>query len=905
MATKPLDEEAIFHVARCIPSAEDRAKFIGRACSADAALAERVQALLDEYECDPDFHKALRPAETATYEPVAERAGTRVGPYRLMEQIGEGGFGLVFVAEQMEPVKRKVAVKIIKPGMDSAQVIARFEAERQALALMDHPNIARVLDAGATESGRPYFVMELVRGIPITDYCDQNQLTARERLELYVTVCHAIQHAHQKGVIHRDIKPSNVLVTSHDGKSVAKVIDFGVAKAIHQQLTERTIYTQFAQMIGTPLYMSPEQAEMSGLDIDTRSDIYSLGVLLYELLTGVTPLDKKRLAQAAYDEIRRMIREEEPPKPSTRLSATESIASIAAQRRTEPAKLSKLIRGDLDWITMKALEKDRTRRYESANGLARDIQRYLADEVIEARPPSTGYRLGKFVKKNRVALTTAAAVALLLVAGVLANTWEAVRAMRAERAAQRSATEAIAAQQAEVQQRRLAESAALAEKTAKERAEAREAETKSILDFVENKVFAAARPKDQEGGLGHDVKLADAVKSALPFVEESFAEQPLIEARLRMTMGRSFWFLGDAKTAIEQFQSARTLFTKQLGSDHPYTLTSMNNLAESYFYAGRTGEATKLHEETLWLRKATLGSDHPYTLRSMNNLATSYDAVGRTQEALKLREEAVRLTKAKLGAGHLDTLMSMGNLAESFRNAGRTQEATRLHEETLQLIKAKLGPEHPYTLTSMGNLANSYAAAGRIQEATNLHEETLQLMQAKLGPDHPDTLGGMNNLAECYRNAGRIQEATKVHEEMLQLTKAKLGPDHPNTLLSMNNLAGSYATLGRYADALKLCRQVTVLWEKLNRTDSLSLYNAACFRAVAAAVLRKADESSEGAREANAEADRAMAWLKQAVAAGWKDDDQMKKNDDLTALRERDDFKKLLTELEGGKQYIK
>jgi serine/threonine protein kinase/formylglycine-generating enzyme required for sulfatase activity len=373
------------------------------------------------------------PGPTVTDDSVPERVGTVIGPYKLLEQIGQGGFGLVFVAEQQQPVRRKVALKVIKPGMDTRDVIARFEAERQALALMDHPNIARVLDAGATESGRPYFVMEMVRGISITEFCDKNKLTPRERLELFVSVCHAVQHAHQKGIIHRDIKPSNVLVTLHDSKPLVKVIDFGVAKALYQPLTDKTIYTRLAQIIGTPLYMSPEQAEMSGLDIDTRSDIYSLGVLLYELLTGTTPFDRKRLAKAAYDEVIRIIRDEEPPKPSTRLSqSTESLPTIAAQRKTDPARLSKMFRGDLDWITMKALEKDRARRYETASGLAHDVQRYLADEVVEARPPSVSYRVRKFARRNRGLVVAVSLIGLALVSGILGTTWGMMRA--AERA---------------------------------------------------------------------------------------------------------------------------------------------------------------------------------------------------------------------------------------------------------------------------------------------------------------------------------------------------------------------------------------------------------------------------------------------------------------------------------------
>ena len=449
--------EAVFFAAAALPAA-DRAVYLARACAGNDDLRRQVERMIAARPEVGDFLEPPRasPAEGATgtfapdaspadsAEPTADYTGREDkvgsiigGKYKLIEEIGEGGMGSVYMAQQTEPVKRVVAVKVIKAGMDSRAVLARFEAERQALALMDHPNIARVLDAGTTESGRPFFVMELVKGVPITQYCDERKLTPRQRLELFVPVCNAIQHAHQKGIIHRDIKPSNVIVALYDDRPVPKVIDFGVAKAAGQSLTDKTLMTEFGAVVGTPEYVSPEQASLNNLDIDTRSDVYSLGVLLYELLTGSTPVDRKSLGKAALLEILRIVREVEAPKPSAKLSTIDTLPSVAAHRGTEPGKLSKLMKGELDWVLLKALEKDRARRYETANGLARDIQRYLADEVVEARPPSTGYRLKKFVRRHKGQVIAASLVLFVLVAGMAGTTWGLIEAKRQEHEAKR------------------------------------------------------------------------------------------------------------------------------------------------------------------------------------------------------------------------------------------------------------------------------------------------------------------------------------------------------------------------------------------------------------------------------------------------------------------------------------
>ena len=451
-----MNETKIFDEALDIPNPADRAAYLARACAGDEALRQRVLALLKSHEeagsflmpppggsefatldgnAGVDGSPPRRPSRPVWENPLAEKPGAVIGQYKLLQQIGEGGFGIVWMADQEKPVRRRVALKIIKMGMDTKEVIARFEQERQALAMMDHPNIARVLDAGATQTGRPYFVMELVRGVKITEYCDEQGLSTVERIELFITVCQAVQHAHQKGIIHRDLKPSNILVTINDGEAVPKVIDFGVAKATQGRITDGTLFTQFEQMIGTPLYMSPEQAEITSLDVDTRSDIYSLGVLLYELLTGRTPIDTATMARAGMDEVRRLIREVDPPRPSARIKTLDGneLTSMAKRRHTDVAKLPGALRGDIDWIVMKCLEKDRKRRYDTANGLAVDLQRHLKNDVVMARPPTTAYLLSKLIRRNRLAFVASAAIAASLFIGVMASVWQAVRAKAAER----------------------------------------------------------------------------------------------------------------------------------------------------------------------------------------------------------------------------------------------------------------------------------------------------------------------------------------------------------------------------------------------------------------------------------------------------------------------------------------
>jgi serine/threonine protein kinase/tetratricopeptide (TPR) repeat protein len=829
-----MNEEMLFEEALS-RSPEERTAFLEQVCAGRPDLRAAVEALLTAHEkssntldrppdvsansasglarSDASLGETPRPDAafqatnaTADYCRMADAGLVIAGRYTLQERIGEGGMGEVWVAKQTDPVKRKVALKLIKAGMDSRAVLQRFDQERQALALMDHPNIARVLDGGLTPTGQPFFVMELVNGLPLTRFCDEARLTPRDRLKLFAPICQAVQHAHQKGIVHRDLKPANILVTLVDGNPEPKVIDFGVAKAIAGKLTDESLSTQLGSVVGTLEYMAPEQAGFSGEDIDTRADIYSLGVILYELLTGLRPIDARRLKNAAITEMIRIIKEEEPSKPSTRLSTDESLPSTAAVRQIEPRRLMAMLRGELDWVVMKCLEKGRERRYQTANGLSRDIERYLADEPVEARPPSAGYRIRKFVKRHKRTAIATSFVLLALVVGIAGTTYGLVRAEIRRKEAER-------AQKAEAEQRARAESernkALAAERESgieRDKAVAAEAKTRAINDFLTQDLLTQAEPANSAAE--DHVTLLEVLDRAATKVGQRFADQPGLESALRATIAGTYHGLASWEKAEAQWRSLLEAAQQRDPQSADFYL-ALDGLAHILRHRGRRDtEAVKLAETAAEGLKRTLGPDHSDTLAALHNLASVYWDAGRLPDAVALLERVRNAKIAKLGGGHPDTLGTLNNLATAYQRTGKLAEAIALFERVRDAKLARLGPDHPDTLTTLSNLAGAYGYADRLAEAIALFERVRDAQLPRLGPDHPLTLTTLDNLAQAYQQAGRLPEAIALHERVRDARIARLGPDHPETLMTLNNLATDYWWVKRLDLSVPLFEQV-------------------------------------------------------------------------------------------------
>jgi len=694
---------------------------------------------------------------------VIEQPGGWIGCYRLLNVLGEGGMGIVYLAEQTDPVRRRVALKVIKPGMDSKRVIARFEAERQALALLDHPNIAHMYDAGTTKAGHPYFVMECVEGLPITEYCDAHNLTIEQRLRLFLQVCDAVQHAHQKGIIHRDLKPSNIVVSGEGEHATPKIIDFGVAKATGSSLTERTLFTDDTQLLGTPEYMSPEQADMASDDIDTRSDVYSLGVLLYVLLTGVLPFDAGTFRKRGLAHIRKTIREIDPTTPSARLVRLgEEVRAVARNRGTQVHALARHLRRELEWIPLKAMQKERSERYRSPSELADDIENYLKGDPLIAGPPGTMYRLRKFLRRNRALAGGVAAVLIVLVGGVVTSTLFAIRATR----------------QAGI--------------------------SEAVLSFLTNDVLISA---DRTRARRWQVTLSEVLDVASENLQTKFSNEPLVEATIRHTLGTTYLSLGKCPAAELHIEGAYRIRRVELGPEHADTLATTMSLGMLRVRQGRYGEAEGLCATAVEGRRRVLGREHSDTLASMQQLGVVYWYQRRYADAETLFSEVTQVRRRTLGEDHLDTLSVLNCLVWTYLRQGRYAEAEVLCHQAYKTSLETLGEDHDMTRQTIDGLVELYTATDRLEDAEQSGRKGLELKSRALGDEHPETLESMGLLARVYRKQGRYQEAEQLYKAV-QETQSRVGLQDGRVLRHVAGLADVYIEQARYGEAEPL-----LLWE--------------------------------------------------------------------------------------------
>lgn len=788
--TNPSPLESIFFAALDKHAPAERMAYLDDACAGNSDLRGSIERMLAAQAVVGNFLEQPAVAEAAGVHQdplISETPGTVIGPYRLLQQIGEGGMGFVFMAEQTEPIQRMVAFKIIKPGMDTRQVIARFEAERQALAMMDHPNIAHVIDAGTTVTGRPYFVMELVKGVPITKYCDENQLTLRERLELFLPVCQAVQHAHQKGLIHRDLKPSNILVAEYDNHAVPKVIDFGVAKATGRKLTDRTMFTEYGQLIGTFEYMSPEQAKLNQLDIDTRSDIYSLGVLLYELLTGSTPFERKRLQDTPFDERLRIIREEEPPKPSTRLGTVEGLPLIAANRRLEPLKLNRLVRGELDWVAMKALEKDRERRYETANDLAADIQRYLNNETVEACPASAAYRFRKFTHRHRFGVAAGLALAVALVLGVAGTTGGMIWALRERKAEQASA--ALATTQA-LRSDRVAH---------------------FLIDMMQGVSPSVAVGRDT-------TLLREIVDQTVARVDTDLRDQPEVQVDLHLTLGKVYFALQLYKEMETNARHTLELARATYGEEHSAVADALFQLGRADLFLRAIHEGDTVTRQAIAMLRKVHGEGSSEEADALCLLAdllrNEWDATGDNQtklaEAEPLARGGLAIRRKRFGNDSEETAWALHTLAMVLweeNGEGKLAEAERMIREGIAIRQSIVGDQHPFVAWDNKMLGKILYSEGKLDEAEDGLRTALTTMERIDGTGKLNQMDTRASLGQVLHKQGKLAEAEAQYRQAVAIGMKEVGPDFLDLPIYLTPLAQILAEQNKFTEALETAQQ--------------------------------------------------------------------------------------------------